>query len=186
MPSWYFPENLKIRAWCFPKVFSVELCHVIAIFQVTSNLLPTHVAHLCFSPVYYQFKCVLIFHHISGKPLSSVLFQSAIVGRSFTRALGVGRSAGSCGRNRLTRCGTPGKSRVRQVDEYEVMWLSQVLLKLAWRLLPSAKSALHKCDQHRFEIIGHATLEGVGLAQRTHFRAQSALADQLFTSWRAY
>ena len=35
----------------FPKVFSVELCHVIAIYQVTSNLLPLHLAHLCFSTV---------------------------------------------------------------------------------------------------------------------------------------
>ena len=120
--GWKRCGNLKIWAWCFPKVFTVELCHVIAIFQVTSNLLPPHAAHLCLSPVYYQFKCVLIFHHIGGKPLSSVLFQSAIVGRSFTRAMGVGRSAGSCGRNRLTRCGTPGKSRRGEEDHDQPPW----------------------------------------------------------------
>ena len=117
-----FSRESQNPSLVFPKVFSVELCHVIAIFQVTSNLLPTHVAHLCFFPVYYQFKCVLIFHHIGGKPLSSVLFQSAIVGRSFTRALGVGRSAGSCGRNRLTRCGTPGKSRRGEEDHDQPPW----------------------------------------------------------------
>ena len=66
MPSWYFPENLKIRAWCFPKVFTVELCHVIAIFQVTSNLLPRHVAHLCFSIVcvFWSFTTSVANHYL--------------------------------------------------------------------------------------------------------------------------
>ena len=150
MPSWYFPENLKIWAWCFPKVFTVELCHVIAIFQVTSNLLPPHVAHLCFSSVYYQFKCVLIFHHIGGKPLSSVLFQSAIVGRSFTRALGVGRSAGSCGRNRLTRCGTPGKSRRGEEDHDQPPW-EELIISCSGILSPAN---CHNLDMARWHDLG--------------------------------
>ena len=54
-------QNLSL---VFPKVFSVELCHVIAIFQVTSNLLPPHVAHLCLSPLYYQVQvCVDLSPH---------------------------------------------------------------------------------------------------------------------------
>ena len=46
-----FSRESQNPSLVFPKVFSVELCHVIAIFQVTSSLLPLHLAHLCFSPV---------------------------------------------------------------------------------------------------------------------------------------